>query len=129
MSMSKQGGTGAWRLLVLAATAACVGPDAEGRVDRHLSFPVWTGAIERQFEVPEQYLPEAFLLAGTLALIPADHKLQKDFGSDTSITEGSTAKGDVVGGALGVMAAGWAAGQWSHGDEGQGMEVLVESFL
>jgi hypothetical protein len=72
MAMAKQGnGRWAWSWLLLAAAGGCLGPDAEGRVDRHVSFPVWTGAIERQFEVPEQYVPEAFLLAGTIAGRPA----------------------------------------------------------
>jgi PAP2 superfamily len=132
MSMSKpvrKVGRRPLRWLVLAAAAGCVGPDAEGRVDRHLSFPVWTGAIERQFERPEQYVPEAFLLAGTLALIPQDHKLQRDLAEDQSITEGSTANGDAVGAGLGVLAAGWAAKEWASGDDAQSMEVLIESVL
>src|SRR5678815_4424980 len=131
MSMSKpvrKVGRRALRWLVLAAAAGCVGPDAEGRVDRHLSFPVWTGAIERQFERPEQYVPEAFLLGSTLLLIHEDRQLQHDLAEDSSITEASTANGDAVGLALGVLDAAWSTREWIRGDEGQSMEVMLESM-
>src|SRR6185503_7530440 len=85
------------------ALAACMGPDAEGRGARHLSFPVWTGAIERQFERPEQYVPEAFLLGSTLLLIDEDKALQHDLAEDSSITEASTANGDAVGVGLALL--------------------------
>jgi len=42
-------------------------------------------------------VPEAFLFAGTLALINQDHRLQRDFASDSGITQGSTANGDAAG--------------------------------
>lgn len=114
--------------LFLFATA-CSTSDGRTWFGSHFDAAVWGRALTAQTQKTDQLLLAAVPLAATVALVPFDHKLQKESNEDQTITEGSTANGDGTAAGLAVMAGGLATGEWIAGDDGHAMETLIESFV
>jgi membrane-associated phospholipid phosphatase len=112
------------RLLLLAlAMSGCAG---DGRFARHGHGDVWAGALRYQVREPRRLVPEATLLATTLALIPLDDEVQDAIGSNTR-DPGDDAS-DYLRLALWGAPVVWGGISWARGDEARKFEVSVEAI-
>jgi hypothetical protein len=110
-------------LLLAVAAGGCAG---DSRFARHGHGDVWSGAFREQVQEPWRAVPEATLLATSLALIPFDDEIQDAVGSDTP--DKGTDASDVLRLALWGAPVAWGAVSWARGDDGKKFEVSAEAI-
>ncbi|HEX5136450.1 MAG TPA: phosphatase PAP2 family protein [Planctomycetota bacterium] len=116
-------GRAVFAALVLVLASGC----ASDRFRRHLDGEIWGDAVAEQWENPWRAVPEATLLATSLALIPTDDEIQKDF-SEEDPGKNAALPGDILEYcAIGVPLL-WGGMAWSKGDRGEELETAAEAL-
>jgi membrane-associated phospholipid phosphatase len=106
-------------LLLAVAAGGCAG---DNRFARHGHGDVWSGALREQVQEPWRAVPEATLLATSLALIPFDDQIQ-----DSIAANAPNHSVDAIDYALWGAPILWGAITWARGDEGTRFEVAGEA--
>jgi PAP2 superfamily len=120
---------GSFACVLLLGVAACVGPDAQGRGERHFSPRVWSNAFDEHLAQPGYLAAELGLLVATPILGREDARIQEEAARDQSVTRANTARGDAMAYGLGVAVAGIAGLNLARGDDFESLEVAGESML
>jgi len=97
------------------------------RLGRHDDLGIWEDALAEQWEDPWRAVPEATLLATSLALIPADDEIQQDF-SEENPSKSADVPGNVLQYCAVAVPLVWGGLAWSHGDKGEEFETAAESL-
>jgi len=114
-------------LLGALLAAGCATGPGESRFRRHFDGEVWTGAVAEQWQDPWNAVPEATFLATSLALIPYDNDIQRNF-SQQNPSSNAALPGDILQYcAIGVPLA-WGGITWAKGDKGEQLETSAEAL-